>query len=324
MNNKNKLMLAGIAGAIVMALIIGVAAFATTSIASAQTASTRQQGAGFAGNSAPGDGFNHRGGPGGMPGRGGENDTYLAEALGISVEDLQAAYTQAQEAALAQAVEQGLLTQEQADEMKASGRGFFGKGMRGAPGAENSIDFDTLLAEALGISVEKLQEARQQAQAAALQAAIESGELTQEQADLMQARQALKAYIQPEQYIADALGISVEDLQAAHQEHKSVSTLIEELGLNADEVQQAVQAAYEADVQQAVEDGVITQAQADQILSQEKGFGLEGRDGFGGKGGRGGPGAPGRGDCPNPPADPNSDGTDGTSAPGLTSPGTDL
>ena len=58
------------------------------------------------------------------PGHGGAFDghaigkgdsTYLADALGITVEELNAAYDAARVAAIEQAVEAGLLTQEQAD-----------------------------------------------------------------------------------------------------------------------------------------------------------------------------------------------------------------
>ncbi len=44
-------------------------------------------------------------------------DTYLADALGITVADLQAAQTKANEAAIKQAVADGLITQAQADAM---------------------------------------------------------------------------------------------------------------------------------------------------------------------------------------------------------------
>ncbi|MFZ4847752.1 MAG: hypothetical protein ACOYL7_01310 [Caldilinea sp.] len=100
--------------------------------------------------------FGMRGG-GGMQG---DHAEFLAEALGISVEALQAAQQKAHEAMLAQAVEEGALTQEKADLLLA--RHAF---MRYAAN-ENAQNLE----EALG-------------------AAVEAGALTQEQADLLQEAQ---------------------------------------------------------------------------------------------------------------------------------------
>ena len=62
-----------------------------------------------------------------------------------------------------------------------------------------------------------------------------------------------------------------------------MTTLLDEQGLTSEEFQQALQAAYEAALQKAVADGVITQEQADQLLSQQDGCfrmpGLPGMDG---------------------------------------------
>jgi hypothetical protein len=54
---------------------------------------------------------------------------------------------------------------------------------------------DGLLAEALGISEDELADARDSAQAAALAEAVEAGEITQEEADLLLARQAFRDYL---------------------------------------------------------------------------------------------------------------------------------
>jgi hypothetical protein len=86
----------------------------------------------------------------------GEYQGYLAEALGITVEELQAAQLKAQDAMLAQAVEDGTLTQEQADLMQAR-RAFM-----------------QFYADQTEQSVED-----------ALNAAVEAGAITQEQADLL-------------------------------------------------------------------------------------------------------------------------------------------
>jgi hypothetical protein len=195
--------------------------------------------------------------PGGGKGfRGGFNngtaDQDLATALGISVDKLQAAYQTATTKALQQAVSAGLITQQQADQFSARGNGrFFG----GFPGLNaKGIDYNALLAEALGITPDKLQAARQQALTTELDAAVKAGRLTQAQADLEKARSALA-------------GDS--------------------------KFQAGLKSAYQAAVQQAVTDGVITQAQADAILKSGTGQGpMMGRPGMGGFGGFGGFGGP--------------------------------
>lgn len=202
-------------------------------------------------------------------GRGGlmdaDHDALLAEALGITAEELQAAYTTAAEAAIAQAVEADLLTQTQADALlerlaSADGAGFgrFGLGHIGRFG-NREIDFAALLADALGITPEELEAAQAKAQEAAIDQAVEDGNLTQEQADLAKAWQAFRAYVAEQQ-----------------------PTIEEQLA-------------------QAVEAGAITQEQADLLLENQQDFGgmrgrgmMPGMDG--GMGGRDfGPGMGGRG-----------------------------
>ncbi|MEZ4770093.1 MAG: hypothetical protein R2844_16885 [Caldilineales bacterium] len=180
-------------------------------------------------------------------GRGWNGDAggqYLAGALGISLEELQAAQQKAGEAALQQAVDDGMLTQEQADALQARGLGFDHARMFGR--MAGNIDGEALLADALGISVADLQAARLTAQGAALDQAVTDGRITQEQADQMKARAAFGQY------------------------------------LNQSDVQAQLRSAYEAVVQKAVAAGVITQEQADAILSNDAGFGrLDGMRGFG-------------------------------------------
>lgn len=86
----------------------------------------------------------------------GDYQIFLADALGITVEELQAAQQKAQEAMVAKAVEEGVITQEQADLM-AAGRAFM-----------------QFYADGNAQSMED-----------ALNAAVEAGAITQEQADLL-------------------------------------------------------------------------------------------------------------------------------------------
>jgi ribosomal protein S20 len=189
---------------------------------------------------APGPG--HPGGPmGDMPG--GVSDQQLADALGITLDQLQAAYTTADTNALNEAVSQGLITQDQADQIQANGK---------FPGHFNrfgqAIDYNALLADALGISTDQLQSARTQALSSSLDSAVQAGTITQDQADMIMARNALG---------------------------------------NDANFQSSLQTAYQDALNQAVSNGVITQSQADLLASNSPnifaghGFG-GGRGDFGG------------------------------------------
>ena len=172
---------------------------------------------------------------------GGYTNEDLANALGITVDELTTAQQNALEAVLAQAVEKGLITQAQADQLKANGslnmRGLLNPNVLQA----NSIDYEAELANALGITVEKLQAAYTQAYNAHLDQAVSAGTLTQEQADLMKGQNAL--YADPS-------------------------------------FQASMKSSYEAAVAQAVKDGVITQAQADLISQNASAAGFDGFKGL--------------------------------------------
>ncbi len=121
-------------------------------------------------------------------GRGaGVTDQQLATALGIDVTTLQSAYTTATNDVLAQAVSSSLITQAQADEIKASGSRFGAFG----PYKLTGIDLNAALAKALGISVDKLTAAYQTAYNAAIDQQVTDGVLTQTQADLLKGQYAL-------------------------------------------------------------------------------------------------------------------------------------
>ncbi len=174
--------------------------------------------------------------------------------------------------------------------------GGFGHGFGRHGGDETWL---TYLAEALGITVDELNAAQDQAYAAWLADAVAQGQLTQEQADQILAQRALKNYIQVNAILAEALGMTVDDLEAALA-GQSLTDLMVERGIDTVTLRANAQAAYEAAVQRAVADGVITQAQADEMLN-DLSFNLFGRGEFGGhhhggRGHRGGrfgmPGAP--------------------------------
>jgi len=179
-----------------------------------------------------------------------DQDELLAEALGVTVEELQAAQEVVRVAAIEQAVADGVLTQEQADEILSNENGRRG-GKRGLPGRGDNAE---LLAEELGVTVEALEAAREEVQAARLAEMIEAGVLTQEQADMMEAQRTVRRY------------------------------------LDTDALSEAMQDAYEAAIEQALADEAITQEQADQMLENMPTFtpGQGGR-GFPGGGHHGGP-----------------------------------
>ncbi len=172
----------------------------------------------------------------------------LAEELGVDMADVQAAVEAVHEEALQQAVDEGLLTEEQADlirERRAEmelGQGFGGRGRFGGCGGR--------MGGFLNVDRETMHTA-----------------------------------------VADALGISVEELDAALADGQSLASLAEEKGVDMADVQAAMQAVRDEAIQQAVEDGLITQEQAD-LLKEQGGLGLgfgRGHDGHGRGGHFGGP-----------------------------------
>jgi uncharacterized protein YidB (DUF937 family) len=145
--------------------------------------------------------------------------------------------------------------------------GFRGFESRGKFGGD--IDYDALLADALGITVEELQAAQGKADLAAIDLAVEKGYITEEQASLMKARADVEPYIDGNALTAQALGMTTAELESALQDGKTLNDLIDAAGMDADTFHEKLQAAYEEVIQQAVTDGVITQDQADLLLAQE-------------------------------------------------------
>ncbi len=230
--NRNKLMVAAVGGVMVYSLVFGAAA----TYAQADTTGSALVLA------------HHGGGPrGGGPVDRGTDSQALADELGITLEALEAAHLEARDAMIDQAVADGLLTQEQADALQDESLG----SVRHFP--RSPYDMDEYLANALGITVDELEAAKDQLQADRLAAAVEAGYLTQEQADMMLAQQAVKEYFDRD-------------------------------GLDA-----AAQATAEQAIADALADGAITQAQADALLAQLEAQPF----GYGGRGGRGGHGGPG-------------------------------
>jgi hypothetical protein len=197
MSIKNKIIATVLSG-LAIAGVVAAVTFAAPRSSSAQTPAATAA-------AKPGTIGDHAGPPGNVSG----HDTYLAQALGITGEALQAARTTAHEAALQQAVKDGLITQAQADSMlNKTGT------QRGGVRIDLSravIDNEAMLAKALGITVETLQAAEETAAKAELAQAVTDGRITQSQADQTMAERALAKYIADKGLFKSAVQSAVSD-----------------------------------------------------------------------------------------------------------------
>lgn len=197
-----------------------------------------------------------------------------------------------------------------ADETAVFAAGGFERGGRGGMAYT-----DEELAAALGITTDELTAARSEAKTAALAGAVADGLITQAQADEIAANGNAFPFggrwggwlagqgLDFDAYLADALGISTDELAAARAEalDAHLAALVADGSLTQDQAdlikarhalavsdtfKADLQSAYESALAQAVADGTITQAQADLLLAERAdnaGFSLRG--GFGGMGG---------------------------------------
>jgi hypothetical protein len=157
-----------------------------------------------------------------------------------------------------------LLNQRRRNEIRALER----LGQRWPGGAD--INYDALLAEALDITTDELQDAREEAFTAAVELAAEEEYITQRQADMILALRTMKGIINEADLVANALGISIEELQEARQNH-ALRQLLEDLDLNPADIRASVLEGYEELVDQAVEDDLLTEEQAE-ILKDRPGL----------------------------------------------------
>lgn len=194
---------------------------------------------------------------------------YLADTLGITLEELKAAYEATNEAAVELALEEGVITQGQADAMnehdifKPMIPKYFDR--RGIFGETTDATYDDLLADALGITVDELNEARE----AAKTEAVENGIVPQEMFEMAGAWKALAQSIDREEMMTEGLGITVDELQAYREEGMQISDILEELGIDPAEFAESVKAELAEVIEQAVEDGALTEEQAEMILNMD-------------------------------------------------------
>jgi polyhydroxyalkanoate synthesis regulator phasin len=161
-------------------------------------------------------------------------------------------------------------------------------------GVTSPFDFASKYREAiagiLGISVEKYDAAVEEAQKQVLDEAVTEGWLTQDQADQMQERMGQgfgapgmgRGFPGPEMgfmgrdgnsligVTADKLGISVQDLMTELQGGKTIADVAKEKGVDTQTIIDAYLAQLGENLKQAVDDGKITQKQADLMLEQAK------------------------------------------------------
>ena len=157
-------------------------------------------------------------------------------------------------------------------------------GLDGLGWPHGMVDMQALLAEELGISVEELAAAQQAAREAAIQQLVDAGVLTAEQAVLANAAADLRSYLDRHDLNAEALGMTPEALTEARLDGKTLAEILDDQGLSLSEYQENLASAREDALAQAVEDGVITQDQLDQLQDRMQGsFGRGGRP-FGGRG----------------------------------------
>lgn len=228
-----------------LAVTVGISAVGTTF---AQNASSNQ-----AQTQQDGSGFMQRGGPRGMHrdgGRGGFSPTVVAKALGISEDELRTAQ------------QDGKTIADLA--------------------SEKGVALDTIIDAIIADETTRLDQA------------VTDGKITQEQADQRLSdlksnlpdmlSQTPPANLGPGGFgrgghlggpgssavIAKALGITEDELRTAFQASKSVADLASEKGVALDTIVNAIIADETTHLSQAVTDGKITQAQADQRLADLK------------------------------------------------------
>ncbi len=118
------------------------------------------------------------------------------------------------------------------------------------------------LADALGITVEELEDAQQAAEIARITEAVEDGAISTDRGNLMLAMIYLKDALDRQEMLASALGVSVEELEDAIDE----GTLRDLKGeITPAELREGLQDAFDEAIQEAVDEMLITEEQAEMV-----------------------------------------------------------
>lgn len=239
----------------------------------------------------------------------------FAEKLGKTPQELDGLWGEAMDEQIAQAVEDGLLTPEQAAKLSAQELPF-GHMPRGPREARRNVvqhlERDVVriaaeqmgmepqellielrtgksiadVAEEQGIELDDISDAILAHVQADLDAAVEKGNITQEQADELLAQVAerlpgmlTRVYGRPgdhaqfrfkmniQEIIATELGMTIDALHDALRDGNSVADLAGEAGVDLQVIVDAILDAAEAELDGLVEAGTITQERADEILA---------------------------------------------------------
>jgi hypothetical protein len=133
-----------------------------------------------------------------------------------------------------------------------------------------------------GLTEEELKAAVNDAESAAIEGSVTDGTLTQDQADWLNQHMpdvnTFDLAVDPlgtslmHQAVADALGLSIEDLdKQLWQDNMTLWEIVDAQGMTHEEFQTAVMEAHGKAVQQALADGLITPKQAEILSGQESG-----------------------------------------------------
>ena len=201
------------------------------------------------------------------------NDTGL-EVLGITEVQYEEAKDEAKEAYINELADLGWITDAEAAEAIEEGerirlgRSQYYKGI---------VDKEALLADALGVTEAQLDAAQEASFDAKLAERIEEGRLTAEEAADKEAIHDFKQSIDKDEVLAEALGISVAELDAYRASNTDWNDVLDDLGLTSEDVRDEQQAIKQDLIDDAVDNGTLTEEQAEQAAN--------GRGGRGGNGG---------------------------------------
>lgn len=192
----------------------------------------------------------------------------LASALNIETQELEAAQRRANDELLSYMVGEGMVPRHDAQSQRELERRRLApydilEGRSFCKGDE--VLFLAALAEQLGITLNNLQSAREAALETNLTLAVEEGILTEAQVEDRLARYRVQCYTDPAALLAEALDISLEDL-----DRYPVAIWIAKRRLTWRALNARLVAARRDALEQAADDGVITPEQVNCLLSEHR------------------------------------------------------
>jgi len=243
------------------------------------------------------------------PGPGGGNkkdgifadyQTVLAQKLGVTVDALKAAEKATRDQMIDNAVNTGKLTKTQGDALKSGQKppkGTPGQGVtpgtpgqRGLGGLRDGLrgvmdQHDTILAQKLGITVDKLTAAEKAARDQLIDAAVAANKLTKTQGDALKSGQKpaggpggaagragpggmLNGIDDAMKAAATALKTTPEELRNALRNGQTLAQFAQSKGVGRDSLRATIMASVQNDVNAAIRDGKITATQGTTIIER--------------------------------------------------------